>query len=314
MDPVCNAAVQNWHSQTVMRPDGSYNWKFSSYDLGDTVQRLAGMHKQIRGVTGMWLNSLPPWHPQPTMENLRKVQVDFANAVAVRYPEIKNWQIVSEPNGSWDNLGFLEPEQIIELGRAVAGATRRVRPEADRAVNTNLPWGEDAAAHWGDRPRVVSASEFYQMAAAAGLPYERIVIQLYHEGRDLFEIDQRLERLKVFGKPIQVELAAPSCNNPRAPGCRHFPQGHPRQTIYRWHRPWDRELQAEWLEGAFTILMSKDYLAEFCWWDLADYEDCYIPWGGLLDQNYRPKPAYDRLQDLVKRWGHRAPGFGKIPD
>jgi hypothetical protein len=300
MDRVFNAAVQNWHWQEVMRPDGTCVW---DENQDNTVRRLKAMGKQIRGVTGLWLNRLPDWHPAPTLNNLETVQRGFAHQVARHAPEIQNWQIVSEPNGSWDNLGFLEPGQILQLSRAVSQETAFVRPDAQRAINTNLIWSEDAAQHLGQTPRVVCSWEFYQMLAAAAVPYERMVLQIYHEGRDLFEVDQRLEQFKAFGRPIQIELSAPSNNEPKAPGCHHFPEGHPRQTLYRWHRPWDEALQADWLEAMFVVCMSKDYVSEFCWWDLADYEDCYIPWGGLLDRDYRPKLSYDRILKLVKRWG-----------
>ncbi len=310
MDPVFNAAVQNWHWQIVMRPDGTRDWMFDGRSLDGTVKRLTAMNKQLRGVTGMWLNWLPDWHPEPTLANIRKIQVDFAKAVARRYPEIRNWQIVSEANGSWDNLGCLTPEQIVELSRAVSQATARVREAARSEINTNLIWSEDAALHLGEKPRIVCGYDSYRMLAEAGVPYECIVLQIYDTSRDLFELDQRIEQFRVFGKPIQLELAAPSSNEPQGPGCRHFPNGHPRQTIYRWHRPWDEELQADWLEGVFAVCMSKDYVAEFCWWDLADYEDCYFPWGGLVDHNYHPKAAYHRLRRIVQRWAQRVPGFG----
>lgn len=87
--------------------------------------------------------------------------------------------------------------------------------------------------------------------------------------------------------------------------CVHFPQGHPRETQSVWHRDWDEQLQADWLEQMFIVCMSKEYVEEFCWWDVADYEDSYFPWGGLMDKNYNPKVSYERLRALVKRWGYK---------
>lgn len=297
MAPAFNAVVHNWHWQEVMLPDGDgYSFRWPS---GDSVRHAAEMGKHARAVTGMWLNRLPPWHPELTFDNVCEIQVRFARALANRYPAIDHFQIASELNGSWDKLRGLGPDKIVELVRAVSEATGEVRPGAVRSVNTNLIFSEDAAVNFGADPPVVCGYEFYQMLNDARVPYEAVVLQVYHNNRDLFEIDRRIEQFAKLGKTIHIELAAFSSNRPKCPGNLHFPNGHGRQTIGLWHRPWDEELQADWLEQMFLILMSKPSVIEFCWWDLADYEDVYFPWGGLLDKDYRPKEAYRRLRDLA---------------
>ena len=309
MDPVFNAAAANWHWQEVMQPDGKGGWTFH-WGAEDSIQHLHKMGKHIRAVTGMWMNRVPPWHPLVTFENVLPIQAAFAEEIAQHFPEITNFQVASEMNGSWDLLTRLGPDPTAELVRAVSLATAQARPDAARAVNTNLPYGEDAASHFGVNPPILSGFEFYRLLEQKQVPYEAIVLQLYHEQRDLFEIDQRLEQFRRFGKKVQIELAAFSSNEIGAPGCHHFPKGHLRQTLGCWHRPWDETLQADWLERMFIITMSKDFVEEFCWWDLADYEDCYFPWGGLLDSEYHPKEAYHRLRGIVERWRGGATGFG----
>ncbi len=310
MDPVFNAVAANWHWQEVMQPDGKGGWTFK-WGSEESIQRMHQMGKHIRVVTGMWMNRVPQWHPPVTFENVLPIQTAFAKEIACHFPEITNFQVASEMNGSWDLLTKLGPDPAAELVRAVSLATAKARPDAVRAVNTNLPFGENAASHFGGNPPILSGFEFYRLLGQKQIPYEAIVLQLYHEQRDLFELDQRLEQFKCFGKKIQLELAAFSSNEIGALGCHHFPKGHPRQTQGCWHRPWDEALQADWLEQMFIISMSKDYVEEFCWWDLADYQDCYFPWGGLLDSQYRPKEAYNRLRSIVERWRGEATGFGK---
>ncbi len=310
MDPVFNAAAANWHWQEVIRPDGNGGWSFK-WNSADSIKQLHKMGKHIRAVTGMWMNRVPSWHPPVTFENVLPIQTAFSEEIGHQFPEITNFQVASEMNGSWDLLSKLGPDPTAELVRAVCIATAKVRPDAARAVNTNLPFGEDAASHFGGKPPILSGFEFYRLLEEKKVPYEAIVLQLYHEQRDLFEMDQRLEQFKSFGKKIQIELAAFSSNEMGAPGCHHFPRGHQRQTLGCWHRPWDESLQADWLEQMFIITMSKDFIEEFCWWDLADYEDCYFPWGGLLDSQYHPKEAYRRLLSIIKRWRGGATGFGE---
>lgn len=63
------------------------------------------------------------------------------------------------------------------------------------------------------------------------------------------------------------------------------------------------------MEAMFIACMSKDYVKEFSWWDLADCPYHYYPGGGLLDENYRPKESYQRLEQLVRRWGKHLKGL-----
>ena len=62
---------------------------------------------------------------------------------------------------------------------------------------------------------------------------------------------------------------------------------------------WSEEKQAEYLEQVYTLFFGHPSVVSITYWGLSDR---YI-WqrkGGLIDENYNPKPAYYRLRKLIK--------------
>ena len=73
-----------------------------------------------------------------------------------------------------------------------------------------------------------------------------------------------------------------------------------------WQRPWDTELQAEWLKRFVNLVISKPFIESVCWTDLSDAHAHELPHSGLLKADYTPKPAYKALMELAEQYnGHR---------
>jgi hypothetical protein len=71
---------------------------------------------------------------------------------------------------------------------------------------------------------------------------------------------------------------------------------------YVWHRPWDEELQADWLEGLYTLGYSKPWIEAVNWYDLDD-DHAFIDNGGLIKSPHgEPKAAFHRLKRLQEEW------------
>jgi len=71
---------------------------------------------------------------------------------------------------------------------------------------------------------------------------------------------------------------------------------------YIWHRPWDQELQADWLEGLYTLAYSKPWIEAVNWYDFVD-PFSFIKNGGLLESPQgEKKAAFERLMKLQDRW------------
>ncbi|MCK4373843.1 MAG: endo-1,4-beta-xylanase, partial [Candidatus Brocadiae bacterium] len=85
----------------------------------------------------------------------------------------------------------------------------------------------------------------------------------------------------------------------------HIPQGE----IVGKYRPDDwpstpegEETQLDYVEKLYTILFSHPAVEAVTWWDLADGQWMNAP-SGLIRRDMSPKPAYERLLELVmKEW------------
>ncbi len=68
-----------------------------------------------------------------------------------------------------------------------------------------------------------------------------------------------------------------------------------------WRRPWDPQLQADWLEALYHLALSKPFVESVAWGNLADINQT-VPGGGLLDDMLQPKPAFDRLVQMREKF------------
>ena len=102
--------------------------------------------------------------------------------------------------------------------------------------------------------------------------------------------------LSTIGRPVFLTAAgAPDRSTPdpsdKSEG-KHDPS-----LAGRWHRTWDPELQAEWMQSVYRIALSKPYVESIAWGNLADINPS-LPAGGLLDDMFKPKPAFNKIQEL----------------
>ena len=64
---------------------------------------------------------------------------------------------------------------------------------------------------------------------------------------------------------------------------------------------WTKEAQAEFAEQTYRLSFGHRSVASINWWGLSDrYIWAERPGGGLIDENYRPKPAYTKIRQLIK--------------
>lgn len=69
------------------------------------------------------------------------------------------------------------------------------------------------------------------------------------------------------------------------------------------------QLQAEYVEKLYTTLFGHPAVEAITWWDLSDRGAWQRAAAGLLRADMSPKPAYERLQNLLRqRWWTRAEG------
>jgi len=147
--------------------------------------------------------------------------------------------------------------------------------------------------------------QFLRQLVDAGVQFDITGVQMYFPYRDLADTFLLMEKFATLGKTVQLtEVGAPSGPNPDSIASGKLDIT---QEPYAWHRPWDEELQADWMEGMYTLAYSKPWIEAINWYDFVD-PFSWIPTGGFLRSPKGEKRAiFDRLLALQKRWRELPP-------
>jgi endo-1,4-beta-xylanase len=282
--------------------EGVYNWGIKD----NIVNWLMEHNISIEGRPLVWFHPsvTPEWLKNKNFDELKKyVENHVRNLVSHYGDKVLEWEVVNEYH-DWANIHNHTPEQITEIVRLACDKTKETNPKVVRILNNCCPWAEYAAMGRMSRMQATrplrSPRKFLQEITDAGVEYEVLGIQIYFPNRDLSDIVRLLERLVAIGKPMAItEIGASSNLLTTSP--TGAVTGSPSEP-FAWHRHWDEELQADWLEQVYTIFYSKPYIKAINWYDFSDFRP-FIVNGGLVREDSTTKLSFDRLKTLLASWG-----------
>ena len=264
----------------------------------------------IEGRPLFWFHSwvMDDWLKNMSYDELKNYVVEHASSVVGHYGDrISHWEVMNEYH-DWANVFQHTPEQTIEITRLACETAREANPNIVRLINNCCPFAEYVArgrheSGEADRP-LRSPWQFVRDLVEADVPFEVVGVQLYFPHRTIADMVRLIERFEVFGKPVQITEIGTSSGPTRADVMlnRMRLPGAP----YDWHRPWDEDLQADWLEQTYTLFYSRPFIEAVNWYDFADFRT-FIPNGGLIREDGETKPSFHRMKELLERWG-RLPG------
>lgn len=289
--------------------EGVYNW-----GIKDNILRWLTEHNiTVQGRPLFWFHPsvTPDWLAGKNFDQLKGYVERHTRDLVGHYGDrVLQWEVFNEYH-DWANIHRHTPEQITELVRLGCDRTKAENPKVVRILNNCCPWAEYAARGRqaradANRP-LRSPRKFLQDLGEAGVDYDVLGIQIYFPQRDLSDIARLLDRLAVFGKPIYItEIGASSNLRTVSPsGAITASENEP----YAWHRHWDEELQADWLEQVYTIYYSRAYVKAINWYDFSDFRP-FIANGGLVREDATVKRSFERLKTLLATWGRLPAGSG----
>lgn len=286
------------------RMDGSINWCLKR----GIVPKTFAYTYMARGATPVWIRP-PEASSRPAKgqifndrwgyEQLLALYKHVDEQTARRYAG-KPVPVIEVINEAHDkaNLWRMNHQQILEMTRESCAAVRRGNATIRRQINHCCLWGEYAKNRNDDGSRRWTPYTYLRDCVNHGVEFEVVGLQLYYPQYDLFEIDRMLDRFADFGRPCQItECATQSEDGPDVTSMR------PHTPTPGWHGPWNETMQADWLEGIYTLVYSKPHFEAMGWWDLTDMGGHFWPFGGVLHKDLSPKESYHRLLALQKRWG-----------
>jgi hypothetical protein len=239
---------------------------------------------------------------------LRELMVDFVRKMVTRYRRvIAVWNVVGGLHSAGiPGLGF---EQTIELTRLLVATVKSMLPQARTLVSIRDPFGEHHAGANPGIPPMLYAETIAQAGVTCdgfGLELEAGVPRTGSFVRDLFQISGVIDKFSGLGKPLYITaLTAPSRNTPD-PADRSEGKLDPARAG-RWRDAWTPQIQARWLNDVTRIALGKPFVESITWGDLAD-PNAVVPGGGLIDDMFKPKPAFETLQGLRQTYRRREAG------
>ena len=307
------------------RMDPSIDWCLAR----NITPKGFGYCYMARGATPEWIrpteipaatqpadNNAPPpdpadarreYNPQWPYDRLKTLYADINRQTSRHYLEkygdkVPHVEILNEAHDK-ANLWHMNHEQVLDIARTVAKASREGHPRIKRQINHCCQWGEYAVRRNTDGTRRWSPLTFARDCLSNGVEFETLGLQLYYPTYDVFEIDRMLARHFVLGKPIHITEMSTSSQ----PG-QDLASMRPKNATACWHGDaWNETVQADWLEAIFTIAYSHPEIEVAEWWDLADVGGHFWPHGGLLNKDFTPRESYQRLLKIQKDWGVSRP-------
>jgi endo-1,4-beta-xylanase len=291
-----------WNIEDFEPREGDF--RFGQRDL--MVRELGSRGIAMQGRPLFWFHKwvTPDWVKDKSFDQLLSYVERTTKTVMGHYGDaMYGWEIVNEIH-DWANECQLDPEQITTLARLACDVAKSVAPNVHRIVNNCCPFAEYVhMGEWSGQPARYPQRtpwQFTRDLSDAGVDFTILAQQIYFPYRDLQDIVISMERLSAFKKPVQLsELGASS--GPSAYSVRNGALTFPREP-YTWHRHWDEELQADWVEAMFSLAYSKPWIEAASWFDFVD-PHFHIDNGGLLRSPMgEPKAAYNRLRRLRSTW------------
>ncbi len=280
--------------------------KYDTTAVDDCVELLS--KKRVPIIAGPLIqldeSHLPDWMFlwEHDFDSVRELAYEYVQHMLQRYRKaVSMWNVVA---GLHTNSAFsLSFEQIIELTRLLVSQVKAILPSTRTLITVTQPFGEYHARKSPAVPPMLYA----EMVAQAGINFEAFGVEIEmgvpSQGRftrDLFQLSCMLDRFATLGRPLFITaVGAPGRNTPDPDDSS---QGRLDPTLAgRWRRPWDTELQAEWMDAVYHMALSKPYVESIAWANLADIHPS-LPGGGLLDDVLRPKPGFVKLQEMREKF------------
>lgn len=216
----------------------------------------------------------------------------FMEQVVARYAgRVAMWNLASGINLN-DNFAFTA-SQMTSIVRNARLLVKQYRPKARAMVEVRQPFGEYVATNRD----AIAPLPFVTHLRQEGVQLDAIGVQLMlgdgpagTYARDLLQVSGMLDHLHFVDAPILVSaLGVPSA------------EASAGSTRGWWHDHWSPRTQERWVSRVFGIALSKPQVETIFWTDVYDHPDADLPFGGLIDEAGRPKPALRRLVGMRRR-------------
>ena len=260
-----NYATLPFYWQLYELEQGRPNYSYTE----ETVAWCKANHIAMKAHPVLWNNEvgIPPWAngklpgAAAQEKRVRELLAHFAE-------DIHYWEIVNEPVN----------QPGIDVGPPHRWA-REAAPDAAFVLN-------EYGILWEGHP------DFFKFVAQSiydGVPFDALGFQAHAPLHMAFPADHVwaiLDSYAALDKVIHITEFTPGSNGRTV-------QGSP------WRGTWTEQQQADYAETFYRTCFAHPAVEAISWWDFSD-RGAWVDQGGLIREDCSPKPAYDRLKQLIK--------------
>jgi GH35 family endo-1,4-beta-xylanase len=240
--------------------------------------------------TPEWIYTVPP----DVATDLLKARI-YENVVGYK-GRINIWDVVNEAANmvSWETAlrdTAIEDGPRYYLGETTIADQAGWVEKAFKWANHANPDGTYILNEFYTLARHDVRDRFYQLVKellSRGTPIKGLGIQAHEPREEWFspiEMYTTFDMYKEFNLPIHITEFMPQSGGKAITGWREG--------------TWTEETQAEFAEQFYTLAFGYPSVVSINWWGLSD-RNIWLPGGGLIDEEYNPKPVYNRLMKLIK--------------
>lgn len=290
---IFNLAVFPYYWSSYESQQGMTNWQ----RMIPVIEWCRSQGITTKGHPLVWANrsGFPLWLNNYTVaekEDLLKIRVK--NTVAGFKGKIDIWDVVNEPIHvpTWDN--------------AMVKARRPSIPEIANYVEKALHW-----SHSEDPSATLIVNEYFTLASERDrsrfdsllkeldkrkAPFSDIGLQAHEPREEWFRPEyvwNTFDLYSKYGHHIHIT--------------EYTPQSSGKEITGGWRKgTWTLDAQRDFAEQFLRLCFGHPAVVSFNWWGLSDRQ-IWLPGGGLIDEEYRPKPIYNTVDSLINvEWKTKA--------
>jgi GH35 family endo-1,4-beta-xylanase len=245
--------------------------------------------------------SIPDWLYiwEGDFDSIRDQAFEHVLRCIKRYgSRIEQWDIATGLHV--ENCMKFSLDQLIEMTNMSARVIKKNAPHAVAVLDLVMPWGE----YFAGNPRSIWPLKYVEMCVNTGVEFDAIGLQIFlgaedYYCRDIMEVSSLLDLFGSFGKPVHITAAGVPSSTAAdtldaSRGAREV------AASGQWHRPWDQQVQREWVDCFYHIAVGKPFVTAVCWTELSDRPGHFFPHAGLLDEKLVPKASHAMMLGMKK--------------
>lgn len=258
---------------------------FSPVDAVLSWAFIAGL--RAKGQPLLWMspeNLLPEDFGTPSVGEMQLFATHrIRNIVSAYRTSIRTWHAIDEAHDIANAFGYTQDE-LIGITKSCAEAVRTADPQALCLINCSHLRGEYRGRDEAQNSPAMTPYQYLERCKQAKVPFDAAGLSMPYADMDLFETKRLLDRFAQLGIPIHItRLEVPNEGETLA-----------------WHGVWNEALQAEYLEGLYTIAYAHPAVWEVVYWE--PIEPTFVLNTGIVNEDFTPKAAYIRLAERIEEW------------